>query len=98
MGDKRTMDHVLGLKCTICGAEYGVRGYVSAYDAETGELVLLDSGSRRVRDCYADLGQLRMQKLRTGFRSMDVDQIDLLTGEDYAKKLVGFFRRREKMH
>lgn len=73
-------------------------GLIELEDAETGELVLLDSGSRRVRDCYADLGQLRMQKLRTGFRSMDVDQIDLLTGDDYAKKLVGFFRRREKMH
>ena len=72
-------------------------GLIELEDAETGELVLLDSGSRRVRDCYVDLGQQRMQKLRTGFRSMDVDQIDLLTGEDYAKKLVGFFRRREKI-
>jgi len=73
-------------------------GLLELEDAETGELVLLDSGSRRVRDCFADLGQQRMQKLRLGFRSMDVDQIDLLTGEDYAKKLVGFFRHREKMH
>jgi hypothetical protein len=27
---------------------------------------------------------------------MDVDQIELMTGDDYAKKLVHFFRRREK--
>lgn len=71
-------------------------GLIELEDAETGELVLLDSGSRRVRACYAELGQRRMQELHTGFRSMDVDQIDLFTGEDYAKKLVYFFRHREK--
>jgi uncharacterized protein (DUF58 family) len=72
-------------------------GLIELEDAESGEIVLLDSGSRRARLHYAELGQERIQRLRTSFQSMEVDQIDLLTGEDYVKKLLGFFRRRDKM-
>ena len=71
-------------------------GLLELEDAETGELVLVDTGSRAVRESYDQLGDQQRSQLASTFRAMDVDQIELLTGENYAKKLVHFFRRREK--
>ncbi|MDD4098432.1 MAG: DUF58 domain-containing protein [Lentisphaeria bacterium] len=71
-------------------------GLLELEDAETGEIVLIDTGSRAVRENYDRLGNDQRRALATAFRAMDVDQIELLTGENYAKKLVNFFRRREK--
>jgi len=71
-------------------------GLLELEDMETGELALIDTGSLSIRKNYERLGDRRAQSLKSMFKSMDVDQIDLLTGEDYAKKLVRFFRQREK--
>lgn len=71
-------------------------GLLELEDMETGELALIDTGSLGIRKNYERLGDRRAQSLKSLFKSMDVDQIDLLTGEDYAKKLVRFFRQREK--
>ncbi|HOG51933.1 MAG TPA: DUF58 domain-containing protein [Lentisphaeria bacterium] len=71
-------------------------GLLELEDAETGEIVLVDTGSRAVRANYDRLGEQQRSHLANTFRTMDVDQIELLTGDDYAKKLVHFFRRREK--
>lgn len=71
-------------------------GLIELEDSETGESVLLDTASVAVRSAYAGLGEEGLKSLKTLFRSMNVDTIELLTGEDYAKKLVQFFRRREK--
>ncbi|HQL88928.1 MAG TPA: DUF58 domain-containing protein, partial [Lentisphaeria bacterium] len=71
-------------------------GLLELEDAETGEIVLVDTGSRAVRANYDRMGEQQRSHLANTFRTMDVDQIELLTGDDYAKKLVHFFRRREK--
>lgn len=71
-------------------------GLLELEDAETGEIVLVDTGSRAVRANYDRMGEQQRSHLANTFRAMDVDQIELLTGDDYAKKLVHFFRRREK--
>ncbi len=71
-------------------------GLLELEDMETGELALIDTGSLSIRKNYERLGYRRTQSLKSMFKSMDIDQIDLLTGEDYAKKLVRFFRQREK--
>ncbi|MGI6357035.1 MAG: DUF58 domain-containing protein [Lentisphaerae bacterium] len=71
-------------------------GLLELEDAETGEIVLIDTGSRAVRANYDRLGEQQRSHLANTFRTMDVDQIELMTGDDYAKKLVHFFRRREK--
>jgi len=71
-------------------------GLLELEDAETGEIVLVDTGSRAVRANYDRMGEQQRSHLANTFRTMDVDQIELLTGDDYAKKLVHFFRRRKK--
>ncbi len=71
-------------------------GLVELEDAETGELVLIDTGSAAVRKAYEQRGSERAATLRSLFASMDVEQIEVETGRDYVRDLVKFFRSRER--
>ncbi|MGK5092162.1 DUF58 domain-containing protein [Deltaproteobacteria bacterium TL4] len=71
-------------------------GLVELEDAETGEMILIDTSSLQVRNEYEQLGTARSQKLRELFRSIGVDYAELVTGRNYVKELVKFFRSREK--
>lgn len=73
-------------------------GLIELEDAETGELVLVDTSSAAVRKSYEHLGRERADRFRELFASMGVDQIDIMTGKDYVPKLVHFFRVRERRH
>lgn len=73
-------------------------GLIELEDAETGELVLIDTASAAVRRRYESLGRERADHFRELFASMGVDQIDVMTGKDYVPKLVHFFRIRERRH
>jgi uncharacterized protein (DUF58 family) len=71
-------------------------GLIQLEDAETGEMITIDTGSSSFRNRYNQLGNSRMEELKKLFRSMDVDHIDIRTGEDYVFNLVSFFRNRER--
>jgi len=71
-------------------------GLIELEDAETGEIVLLDTGSATVRGNYENLGAERGQRLRETFRAMAVDHIEALTHEDYVHRLATFFQKRER--
>lgn len=71
-------------------------GLIQLEDAETGEMVLIDTGSSLFRKQYEKLGSVRQAHLRDLFRSMDVDHIDIYTGKDYVFDLVKFFKGRER--
>lgn len=71
-------------------------GLVELEDAETGELIVIDTGSRAVRRAYEHLGGKRQKEVQQLFRSMDVDQIEVFTDQDYVKSLVRFFKGRER--
>ena len=71
-------------------------GLIQLEDAETGEMVTIDTGSASFRDMYEHLGGARLDGLKKLFRSMDIDHIDIRTGEDYVFDLVKFFRNRER--
>jgi len=71
-------------------------GLIELEDAETGETILIDCGSREVRQQYRQLARERLKNLESLFRSMGVDHIPLQTGQDYVADLVRFFRTREK--
>ncbi|MFC1493775.1 DUF58 domain-containing protein [Thermodesulfobacteriota bacterium] len=71
-------------------------GLIQLEDAETGEMITIDTGSFSFRNRYNQLGISRMEELKKLFRSMDVDHIDIRTGEDYVFNLVRFFRNRER--
>ena len=71
-------------------------GLIQLEDAETGEMVIIDTGSASFRKKYEQLGGSRLEDLKKLFRSMDIDHIDIRTGEDYVFDLVKFFRNRER--
>ena len=71
-------------------------GLVELEDAETGELIEIDTSSAMIRTRYEGLGTERRGELGELFRSMDVDQIEVMTNRDYVRDLVAFFRSRER--
>jgi uncharacterized protein (DUF58 family) len=73
-------------------------GFLELEDAETGEIILIDTGSAAVRKSYERLGRERSEYFRGLFASMGVDQIDVMTDKDYVPKLVYFFRIRERRY
>ncbi|UCE07501.1 MAG: DUF58 domain-containing protein [bacterium] len=71
-------------------------GFIELEDAETGEVVLLDTSYSEVRSVYAkqsSQGILNRNKL---FKSINVDHIDIQTDKPYIEPLIKFFRMRAK--
>ena len=71
-------------------------GLIELEDAETGETVVVDSGSAQVRRRYEARGRERDERLAESFRSSGVDHIPVMTGRDHVRDLVRFFRARER--
>lgn len=71
-------------------------GLVELEDAETGKTVLLDTASRTARKKYEKSCLERQGRLREMLRSMDIDQVEILSDRDYLGELVKFFRTRER--
>ena len=71
-------------------------GLLEIQDVETGAAVLVDTGSREVRNRYEHLAREKEEELRSLFRSIGVDHIQLFTDRDYIIDLVKFFRKRMK--
>ena len=71
-------------------------GLLEIQDAETGEIVVIDTGSKTVRSRYKRLAEEKNKALSDLFQSTGIDQIQLLTDRDYVLDLVKFFRKRMK--
>jgi uncharacterized protein (DUF58 family) len=71
-------------------------GLIELEDAETGESILIDTGSREVRKHYEGLCLERVEKLRELLRSTGIDQINVATGRAYIRDLMTFFKNRER--
>ncbi|MCK4537253.1 MAG: DUF58 domain-containing protein [Candidatus Krumholzibacteria bacterium] len=70
-------------------------GLLELEDAETGEIILIDTSSGTVRKNYERLGREQSARFRELFASMGVDQIEVKTDKDYVPSLVKFFKARE---
>ena len=65
-------------------------------DAETGERLLVDTGSRRVRQAFArQAEEARRQRARL-LHGVDMDTIAVRTDRPYVEALLRFFRLREE--
>jgi uncharacterized protein (DUF58 family) len=69
-------------------------GLITLQDAETGDVMEIDTGSRRVRDDFALLARNRMEQFRRAARQAGVDTLELRTGEPYSHALYAFFQNR----
>lgn len=69
-------------------------GLMMMRDAETGEEVMVDTSSRRVRLAHHEWWVRYQAWLRQVFTKSNIDSISVRTDEDYVKSLMGLFRRR----
>ena len=65
-------------------------------DAETGEILELNTGPAASRDAFALRQQKQNEELARQFRSSGIDAIQLRTDEPYSAALGRFFENREK--
>lgn len=71
-------------------------GIVELEDAETGEIVLLDTSDSGLRQSFtAERSQSKTDRQRL-LRSMNVDYIDIRTDVSYVEPIIQFFRMRAK--
>jgi uncharacterized protein (DUF58 family) len=76
--------------------DWPAAGLVQLEDAETGEQVLIDAGSRRFRDQFAATAQSRRDAFTALARSSQMDLIDVGTGGHHFDALLRFFRVRDR--
>ncbi|MFT6994371.1 MAG: hypothetical protein ACJA1P_001104 [Maribacter sp.] len=69
-------------------------GMVQMMDAETGALQLVNTGSKKVRNAYAEFHRERLDYFKETFKKSGCGVLDCRVDESYVKKLLGYFKRR----
>ncbi len=73
-------------------------GLIELKDAETNEILLVDTASDQVRKEFHTFNNQQRQERSKLFRSMGVDEITVNTGRHYVEPIIRFFRMREKRY
>src|SRR6266404_4818527 len=71
-------------------------GYLVLKDAETGEVVEVNSGDERKREAFRQRQQKTQNELRRLFQAAGIDSIQLRTDQPYGAALGRFFDMRER--
>ncbi|WP_298493000.1 DUF58 domain-containing protein [uncultured Algibacter sp.] len=69
-------------------------GIVQMQDEETGELMLVNTSSKKVRLNYAKFYNEKVNYYKESFTKSGAGAIDCRVDESYVKKLLGYFKRR----
>ncbi len=70
-------------------------GLIELVDAETGEIVCVDTSNKRLRLQYATDAAARAEERTRAFRRCNIDSIDVSTGESFVEPLNRFFKARK---
>jgi uncharacterized protein (DUF58 family) len=73
-------------------------GLIELEDAETGEVVLINTSSKKFRQEFAARAKDDNENLKRNLQLINIDFINIQTGESYIAPLVNFFKMREKRH
>ncbi len=73
-------------------------GFIELRDAESDEILLLDTADSLARREFGALNNRRRQEQSRLFRSMGVDEILINTNRHHVEPIVRFFRIREKRY
>lgn len=76
-------------------AELPAVGLVRLQDAETGEVITIDTSSRRNRQIYEQSYREQMTARETMFRRLRLEPIHIMTGQDVVEPLRRYFHKRE---
>lgn len=71
-------------------------GFITLQDAESGEVIEVDTRHPQVRELFAMQAAERSESLTSGLRRAGVDQLAINTAEPYATSLRRFFESRER--
>ncbi|MDA9069672.1 DUF58 domain-containing protein [Porticoccaceae bacterium] len=69
-------------------------GMVQMQDEETGELMLVNTSSKKVRLNYGKFYHQKVNYYKESFTKSGAGAIDCRVDESYVKKLLGYFKRR----
>ncbi|MBU2928142.1 DUF58 domain-containing protein [Winogradskyella psychrotolerans] len=69
-------------------------GMVQMEDVETGEMMLVNTGSKKVRQDYSKFYNEKVSYFKDSFAKSGAGVIDCRVDESYVKKLLGYFKRR----
>jgi len=69
-------------------------GMVQMQDGETGELLLVNTASKKVRRNYEKYYQERVTAFQEAFRKSGAGIVNCRVDESYVKKLLGYFKTR----
>lgn len=77
-------------------AEYSLpkMGVIDVQDAETGEVLTVDTSSESFRRQYEEAVMKRKEQRDRQLRLSQVERIDVKSSEDYVNPLVAFFKKR----
>ena len=78
-------------------AEYSLpnMGVIEVQDAESGEVMTVDTSSAHFRKEYEDAVQKRKEARDRMLRKSQVDRVDVKSSNDYVDPLVAFFKKRK---
>jgi uncharacterized protein (DUF58 family) len=77
-------------------AELPPLGLVDVSDAETGERLVVNTSSARVRRAWSEAAQARRAAREQLFRRIGVDLLDVRTDQPYDVPIMRFFKMRER--
>ena len=69
-------------------------GMVQMEDQESGEMMLVNTSAKKVRQGYNNYYRERVDYFTESFRKSGAGTIDCRVDESYVKKLLGYFKRR----
>ena len=69
-------------------------GLMQLRDAETGEEMLIDTSSKKLRNQHAAWWRGQQNRLKDTFTRSGVDNVSVRTDQDYVAALMGLFRQR----
>ena len=69
-------------------------GLIRVVDAETDEEMYVDTGSRKMRQLYRQYWTSRQARLMDMLTKSNVDNVSISTDDDFVKKLLLLFKRR----
>jgi uncharacterized protein (DUF58 family) len=73
-------------------------GLIELQDAETGQIILVDTSSSKFRNQYGQESSSRFDELKNLLRSLKVDCIPVTTDKTYIRDLVRFFHVRNRRY
>lgn len=71
-------------------------GRICVEDAESGQVVELDTSRAAVREAYATQSRQRRERTAASIRGLGIDLLECVNGENWMPELMNFFRKRRQ--